>query len=966
LDLKGRAVTTARPFLVFWIGRWGKLRRVRRAVHLLILLPFALAGAILAAGAPAGFQACEALAASQPEKQETARCFEETGTALGREKEAIARLEALREKHPGSPWIALYLSFLHHGTGREEGYLRSAAEGFARQGDPKGEVSARSNLQRVLLNSGRVDEAGRQAELATEVAEASGDSNLIARATIVQARFLWGVGTDLERAYLLLKRAEASLFPEGQYYLQRDCLNALGNLSLEVGLYDEGFDAFRRLTELAAGEKDAFAEATGRYNMTRARHNQVLELPTEQGRREVARLAEDALASARRAGHRGVEAKAYLTLGLVTQGEESHRHFDACLAAADNVRDRSYCLNGLARHLAEEDPRAAQKAIDESLALAREAHDYWSMAYAWRERMRVSWASGSLERTIRDSRAALDAIEAIRDAQAGVAAQARMFSVWAEDYLWLTGRLVEAALEGKEEEKERSLEHAFRVAERMRARSLLDSLDAAGVVPAETAPGRQRRAAVLESISGVQRRLLDPSVPPAERQAAAAELQGLEIEEATLRNQLAQAAPVLATPEFASLEEVREALGPTEALLAFQVAPWVDLRGDFAGGSWLLTVTRERTRIYRLPGRGDLRPAVRLFLGTFERRDGSEASPSVHLFRMLLNPALDELPSGVERLILLPDDALHQLPFGALRPTEGAPALAERYELSVIPSASVWLTWRKGRPEPGEIPVLALADPPPPGAAGTVGPRLAARERSAAFAAPLQLGALPHSRRESRAVVRHLGGGSVRRLGARASETFLKAEDLGRYALLHFATHAVTDDVNPERSGVLLAPGAPTEDGLLQIREIVDLAMPGRIVVLSACSSASGTMLRGEGVMGLARAFFQSGAHAVVGSLWPLRDDEAADLFDRFYHHVGRGLSVSGALREAQRDLIDGGAPAAAWAGVLVLGDGGLVPLPGGRKGIDPDVWPPVAATAAGLAALLAVGVALRRRRRPT
>ena len=209
----------------------------------------------------------------------------------------------------------------------------------------------------------------------------------------------------------------------------------------------------------------------------------------------------------------------------------------------------------------------------------------------------------------------------------------------------------------------------------------------------------------------------------------------------------------------------------------------------------------------------------------------------------------------------------------------------------------------------------------------------------AVFSSGVRLGPLPYARAESRSVVRDLGGGSVQRLGEDASEVFVKTTPLQQFGVLHFATHAVTDEANPDRSGVLLAPGAANQDGLLQIREIVDLDLDGRIVVLSACSSNTGALLRGEGVMSLARAFFQAGAHTVVASLWRLRDDEAADLFDRFYRHLGKGLSVAAALRAAQRDMIAEGAPAAAWAGLVVLGDGELVPLPGGRKGIAVPVW---------------------------
>ncbi len=374
--------------------------------------------------------------------------------------------------------------------------------------------------------------------------------------------------------------------------------------------------------------------------------------------------------------------------------------------------------------------------------------------------------------------------------------------------------------------------------------------------------------------------------------------------------------------------------------------------------------TRGGTRAYRLPGRGELRPAVRLLNGTFDRRDGADAVPGASLYRRLLGKPLAELPPGVRRLVLVPDDALHQLPFAALRPSPKTPPLAARYELTEVPSATLWLSWKGRRPAPAPIPALALADPPLPGRekpAVPAAPAATDRAAAAAFAAGIRLGPLPYARQESRAVVRALGGGSVRRLGADASEAYLKSTPLLQFGILHFATHAVTDEANPDRSGVLLAPGAPNQDGLLQIREIVDLDLDGRVVVLSACSSNTGALLRGEGVMSLARAFFQAGAHTVVASLWRLRDDETADFFARFYRHLGKGTSVAAALQAAQRDLIAGGAPAAAWAGIVVLGDGDLVPLPGGRKGWEVPAW----AWVVGVGALLVLGfAALRRSRR--
>ena len=846
---------------------------------------------------------------------------------------AKARLQELLRSHPGSPW-PWYFS-VYRDAGVEE--LSRLAEAFAARRDASGEVAARVNLYRLLFNSGRVDEAKGQVDRALQAAQASGDPRALARARVLKARYLWGIGKDLEEGYVLLRQAEPALFPGGNYVAQREHLLALANIDLDLGRYQEGLDVSRRLADLAAAKKDLYVDSNARYGMARALVDRTGEIPSDEDRREAARLCQQALASAVASGNKLVLSNVHLMLGILSKGETARSHFDACLSTAMTARDQSFCLDALGRFLSTSDPAAAQKAVDRSLAIASQARDAWASAFAWRERMRVSWAAGAGDQAVEDSQAALDVIEALRDQQAGSSGQAQAFSTWSEDYYWLSGRLITAALrEGRPED----LDRAFQVAERLRARTLIDTLEAAHAVPAAAAPLRQKRGVALERISIVQRRLLDPTLPTADRAAAMQELERLEVEEADLRNQLARAAPALGgRPGFATLARVRQALAADEALLSFQVSSWEDGRGDFAGGSWLLVTTKGGTRAYRLPARGELRPAVRLFNGTFDRRDGSEALPAAGLYRRLLEAPLRELSSNIRRLVLVPDDALHQLPFAALRPSPKAPPLAERYELTEVPSATLWLSWKERRPAVAPIPALALADPPLPGGDGAE--LAAARERAAVavFASGVPLGPLPYARAESRAVVRALGGGSVQRLGEDASELYVKTTQLQRFGVLHFATHAVTDEANPDRSGVLLAPGAANQDGLLQIREIVDLDLRGRVIVLSACSSNTGAVLRGEGVMSLARAFFQAGAHTVVASLWRLRDDEAAGFFDRFYRHLGRGRSVAAALHAAQRGMIRDGAPAAAWAGLVVLGDGDLVPLPGGRKGWEVPMW---------------------------
>lgn len=201
-------------------------------------------------------------------------------------------------------------------------------------------------------------------------------------------------------------------------------------------------------------------------------------------------------------------------------------------------------------------------------------------------------------------------------------------------------------------------------------------------------------------------------------------------------------------------------------------------------------------------------------------------------------------------------------------------------------------------------------------------------------------------------------------VGPDASEHFLKTADLRAFEIVHFATHALVNVEAPERSAVVLTPGAETEDGLLRPREISELNLGAKVVVLAACRSASGQGLRGEGVIGLARAFFEAGAHGVVGSLWPLRDDDSSTLLESFYARLADGISVAEALAEAKRERIRAGAPAAAWAGMIVLGDGALRPIPE-RLGVARRSRMASLVLTAGGAVLLLLGiVALGWRRR--
>lgn len=911
------------------------------------------------------FEECEARLTADPNGRAGAECLYARGQDPGQTEEAMRLLQRHLSSHPGNPYLAFYLAAMERNYGATsraaEGFA-TAAEGFAARRDATFEGYARLNRSDCLGLLGDLEGMGEELKRAETAARIAGDVGLLIKAGNAQARLLRRKG-EPEAGQSLLRRLERSLAPDAGYDIRRSLLFEQARNLETLGRFNEAFALSERWAALAREHGERYDEATARADMAAYASARP---PRPGAAEEVQRLAREAVIFAERTGQPSAEAKAREILGKLVGGEEGRRHLRRCVAltrTSDEPLQQTNCLFALAGSLAEEQPAQAQAALTEALDLSQESEDPWAAAYGWAERFRVTWTTRARSEALADSLAALDLIEALRRLQNSETGRAGFFAAWTGAYHTLAGHLLAAP---------EDLENAFTVAERLRARVLLDSLAAARAEPSpppEPALAAQHTA-VLREIVRVQRQLQHPALSADERSARLAELDRLELDLAEVETRLGTGASPTALPEtgFATLAEAEAALAPDEALLAFLVAPDEDIFGKFAGGSWLLAATRDGTRAYRLPGQMELRSKVRTFRGLIDARDDGElALGSVTLYDDLLRDALTDLPTEIDSLILVPDGVLHLLPFGLLRPHPQDDPLAEHFRLSEVPSATLWRRWRQ-QPAAAPAAALILADPAfgvaDEGSGANRRDPLAAGDRAWAFETGARLGRLPYAAEEGRALLRRLGGLPNRLLlGKEATEGSLEKAPLGELGILHLAAHALVDEQRPQRSAVLLAAGGPDEDGLLQPREIAGLQLAGKLVVLSACETGSGRVLAGEGVQSLARAFFRAGARAVVASLWRLRDTEAAAFFDSFYGSLAEGDSVAEALTAAQRQRWREGAPAAAWAGVVVLGDGDLVPVPGGV----PQTWPhQLSWSAAGAlaAALLALGAMVWRRRR--
>jgi CHAT domain-containing protein len=266
------------------------------------------------------------------------------------------------------------------------------------------------------------------------------------------------------------------------------------------------------------------------------------------------------------------------------------------------------------------------------------------------------------------------------------------------------------------------------------------------------------------------------------------------------------------------------------------------------------------------------------------------------------------------RVVIVADGPLHFVPFAAV-PSDGAP-LIDTHEVVMLPS--VWSLAmqrdRAGRRPPPQKsvaifadPVFALSEPTSRAEAASQAPADRTEPAREVMRSPGALPRLPGTRREAQAIAALAGADAFSALGLDATRRAVLDSPLGDYRYVHFATHGLVDSRYPELSSLAMSAydrhGNPS-DAFLQLHDIYDLRLNADVVVLSACSTALGRNVRGEGLIGLTQAFFHAGARQVVASLWKVPDAATAELMTAFYRGMmEEGLRPSAALRESQRSL---------------------------------------------------------------
>ncbi|MEO8678425.1 MAG: CHAT domain-containing protein [Vicinamibacterales bacterium] len=366
----------------------------------------------------------------------------------------------------------------------------------------------------------------------------------------------------------------------------------------------------------------------------------------------------------------------------------------------------------------------------------------------------------------------------------------------------------------------------------------------------------------------------------------------------------------LQSPEPVSVERVQTSLLDADSVLVeYHLG---------AARSYVWVIDRQSITMHDLPPMATIDAVARRYhqqlsretdgLATSERSQLSTdiASLGRRLAAMVWQPI--EARVRGKRLLIAADGVLQYVPFAALPGSTGE-LLIVKHEIVYVPSASVLETIRKeSRPIQAKSAVAVFADPvfskDDPRVAGA---RTATAMPSKSRGATGGYSRLRFSRLEADAISA-AATGAFEALDFNAAKKTLTARDLRKYRILHFATHGSLDTEHPELSGLVLSlvdSNAKPVDGFLRLHEIYNLDLDADLVVLSACSTALGKEVHGEGLIGLTRGFIYAGASRVVSSVWNVDDRASARLMTGFYTAMlSQGLSPASALRAAQLTLL--------------------------------------------------------------
>jgi CHAT domain-containing protein len=847
--------------------------------------------------------------------------------------EALPLVRALRNRRLEAV-LLVGLAKIHSDLNQTEQALARQQEAlhlYRASGGRAGETITMTNISDADLTLEQRQKAIQYLQQSLLVMRAVGDKNL-------EATVLFGIGYVYN---LLDERQKALEYFEQALPLFRALndrnseayiLNFLGGFYAGLGEEQKALDYFEQALPLfrAVGDRNAEAYALLYLGAIQARLGQP---------GAGLALCQQALPLFRAAQDRFGEAEALSSIGVLheTLGEpqKAQEHLQLALRAWQALGYRGGEANTLTSlaFLAERRGQvdAARTQQQQALALHRVLGNPSGEALALYGLARVERTRGNLNEARTHVEAALTLIETQRGQYTSPELRASFLATQQPVYNFHIDLLMQLHQQSPSQGLNGA---ALQASERARVRSLLEILTEArldirqGGDPALLE--RERRLQQqLNAKEQTRLQLSSRKAKPEQIAALEKELRALTAEYQEVQAQLRAKSPhyaALTQPQPLPLREIQQLLDADTMLLEYAL-------GDER--SYLWAVTAASLTSYVLPKRSELETAARSYYELLIAPDDSNRSQlpakAATLSDMLLKPVASQL--GNKRLLLVTEGALQYVPFAALpdpreanRPptTIHRPPLIRHHELISLPSASALAVLRRemaGRTTAAKTlailadPVFSNNDtrvkgmsPAQPEKAASAQLRRSA-EQTGLKSSDLRIPRLPGTRREAEGILALIPEAERKQaFDFDASRATFTNPELSQYRFLHLATHGLLNSTHPELSGLVLslvdAQGQP-QDGFLRLHEIYNLKLNAELVTLSACQTALGKDIHGEGLVGLTRGFMYAGAPRVVASLWKVDDKATAELMKRFYQAMRKdGLRPAAALRAAQVELL--------------------------------------------------------------
>lgn len=713
-------------------------------------------------------------------------------------------------------------------------------------------------------------------------------------------------------------------------------LNNLGDMYSSLGDWEKAFDSFQRCVELSRSSDDPVLRAKLLINLAVAyrRHRGDLKQAQDLLEQSLALEGED----------REVQTFARVNLALLKLDSKSPlegvKYAREAVALADSFELETLSRYILGRALERSgDLASAQAELDKALALARKRGDGSMEAEIKLALARTDRARGELASALAKID---DAIEQIESRRSRVVNPELRTSFLASRQNFYEVKIDILMALHAARSTEGFAADALQASERARARGLLEILNESGAdVRSGADPAllkREREAREELNARDWYRQNLPPGERQDPRKVAEAERR---LEEAVDRYQQVQVELRGGSPRYVALTQPQplnvaaiqsQVLAGDEALLL-----------EYALGSkrsFLWAVGKDSLVSFELPGRERIEETALRYYDFLTARNRSvkgedtparkkrikEADAQIEkvgreLSGLILRPVEKLLGNQNRPLLIVADGALQYIPFAALpTPSTGAP-LATRHVVVNLPSASVLAVMRReieGRaPAPRALavfadPVFQRDDERLSHGLDKAG-RLLLSQKTASGRRegidPSTLRRLRFSRKEAETIASLLPQDQVfKAVDFAASRDAVLNAKLDSFRNVHFATHGILDSRHPELSGLVFSlydeHGNPRKDGVLRLNDVYNLRLDADLVVLSACRTALGKEIRGEGLVGLTRGFMYAGASRVLASLWSVEDRATAELMGNFYRGMLREkLTPAEALRKAQLEM---------------------------------------------------------------